>query len=71
MSTTTAFDLITRSVSHTDIVHADWTADLAEALSIECEDSVEASDTVVEFWGTDEDGGDWRVHLSGSRGEVA
>lgn len=72
MKTNTATDLIARSISHTEIVHADWTPELAEALSIECDDSVDASDTIAEYWGTDEDGEEWRVHLAGLRAvEVA
>lgn len=65
----TAMDLIERSVSHTEIVSADWTAELAEELDLECEDSLEASETTVEYWGTTDDGGEWRVHLHGRRVE--
>lgn len=67
MSKHTADDLIARSVSHTEIVTAEWSEDLAEQLSAESDDSVDASDTVVEYWGTTESGAEWRVHLHGTR----
>lgn len=67
---TTASDLIARSVSHTEIVSAPWTADLADGLLAECEDNIEASETVHEYWGTDADGAEWRVHLHGVRGRA-
>lgn len=63
----TAQHLIARSISHTEIAHADYSADLADELSVECDDSSEASETVIEYWGTDDDGNEWRVHLSGDR----
>lgn len=54
---------IKRSVSHSEIVSLEWTADLEAALLAECEDSVATSDR-VEAWGTTEDGDEWRVHLA-------
>lgn len=72
MTTPTATDLIARSVSHSEIVWADWTSDLASDLLVECEDNVEASETVHEFWGVTDNGDEWRVHLHGERSvEVA
>lgn len=58
-----AQDLIERSVSHTEIARAAWSEELAAALLLESEDSVETEE-VVEYWGTREDGAEWRVHLS-------
>lgn len=58
-----AAQAIARSISHTEIVTIEWTAALESALSIESDDSAVANDT-LEFWGCDEDGGEWRVHLS-------
>jgi hypothetical protein len=63
---TTAANLIERSISHTEIADAEWTPDLAADLAAACDDSTEASDTVVEYWGTDA-GAEWRVHLTGPR----
>lgn len=68
---TAAASLISRSISHTEIATAEWSADLAADLAAECDDSTEASDTVVEYWGTDEDGAEWRVHLTGDRSDAA
>ncbi len=62
MKTTTASDLIDRSVSHTEIASADWTEELETDLQAECEDSVDAGER-HEFWGTTESGSEWRVHL--------
>lgn len=64
---TTVADLISQSIRSNEIAHAPYSAELAEALSVECEDSAEASETVVEYWGTTEGGSEWRVHLDGER----
>jgi len=42
-------------------------ADVRDALVQECEDSAE-TDVAEEFWGTTEDGGEWRVHLEHATG---
>ena len=63
---TTIETAIKRSVSHTEIVSLEWTADLEAALLAECEDSVTTEDR-VEAWGKTEDGDEWRVHLTGPR----
>lgn len=39
--------LIARSVSHTEIIHADWSDELETDLYCECEDSAEASTSIV------------------------
>lgn len=59
----TAEQMIERSISHTEIVTAPYAQELAEALSRESEDSVDAGE-VVEYWGTTDDGQEWRCHLS-------
>ncbi len=64
--TTTASALIARSVSHNETVFHQWSQDLSEALSMRSNDSVEANDGVEEFWGVDDDGNNWRVHLTGN-----
>lgn len=63
-----AGDLIARSVAYGEIAHAPYGDNLAAELSALSDDSVEANDGVCEFWGRDEDGQDWRVHLSMARG---
>ncbi len=68
---TTAATLIERSIRNTEIVFAAYSADLADDLLVECEDSTEASDEVIEFWGTTEGGAEWRVHLTGPRKAIS
>ena len=59
---------IARSVSHDEIVHLDHDAAVAADLLVACEDST-TSDTEAEYWGTTEDGHEWRVHMARSEGE--
>jgi hypothetical protein len=40
----------------------EW-VDLANGLSLECDDWTESNGNVREYWGTDEDGDKWRIHL--------
>lgn len=57
--------LIDRSLSHNEIVHADWTPELEEALLAACDDWTEANG-VQEYWAgdtTDIMASSWRVHL--------
>lgn len=58
----TAEQAIDRSASHTETVYLSYDAALAEDLLVECDEN---NDTLlfVEFWGTTEDGNEWRVHL--------
>lgn len=63
----TTQSLIVRSINHNEIVSSEWTAERESDLYAECEDSVVASDTLLEFWGTDYVGDHWRVHLTGER----
>lgn len=58
----TAQDAIARSVSHTEIVTLPYDEAVAGQLAVLADDSVEADGT-HEYWGTDEDGHEWRVHL--------
>lgn len=58
----TAKKLIARSISHDEIVHAPFTPETAEDLGLSADESVENGD-VVEYWGVDDDGQPWRVHL--------
>lgn len=57
-----ADDLIRRSLMQDEIVHAPYSTELSDELSAESEDSAETPET-VEYWGTNEDGAGWRVHL--------
>lgn len=59
---TIAANAIARSISHTEIVTLDDEGDLRTALLALCEDNVEANG-VAEFWGTADDGKEWRVHV--------
>jgi hypothetical protein len=61
---------IDRSISHNEIAHLDVSSVglLADAyeeqLARECEGSADRRDEgVVEYWGVDLDGEEWRVHL--------
>jgi hypothetical protein len=58
----TAEELITESITHTTIAHAAFTPDLAVSLMALSDDSAETAG-VLEYWGTDDDGNAWRVHL--------
>ena len=58
---TTAQDAIARSISHNEIITIDNTDENLEALLVECDDHTETG-SVHEFWGTDDDGNEWRVH---------
>jgi hypothetical protein len=57
---------IERSISHNEIVTVDYDISLAMDLAAECEGSVETTDR-VEYWGTTDEGDEWRVHLRGDR----
>ena len=58
----TTQEAIDRSVSHDEIVHMDWTAECAAVLGRWADDEARAIPT-HEFWGGEEDGSSWRVHL--------
>lgn len=61
--TQTARDLIARSISHTEIARADYSEELHAALAIECDDYTDTN-SGYDYWGTDEDGSEWRVELA-------
>lgn len=58
-----ADDLIAQSIANDEIAHAEWTDDLADELATRSDDWTTNGD-VLEFWGGDDDGNDWRVHLA-------
>lgn len=63
MQTKTQFlSAIARSVSHNEIVTLDHDADVMSDLALECDDHV-TGNTVEEYWGTTDDGNEWRVHV--------
>jgi propanediol utilization protein len=59
----TAQQAIEQSVRQDEIVHIEWSSEAEETLLAECDASVDAYG-VTEYWGTTEDGHDWRVHVS-------
>lgn len=66
-TTQTVADAISRSISHNEIVtiEAGTQRDAIEAeLARECEGDTDANHDVHEFWGTDCDGAEWRVHVT-------
>ena len=56
---------ITQSINHDEIVTIDYDATAAIDLSVASEGSVDVTQThgVTEYWGTDEGGHNWRVHM--------
>jgi hypothetical protein len=59
----TAQELIDRSISHNEITHAEFAADIAEELAAASENGGTRNDSVTEYWGITESGDEWRVHL--------
>lgn len=59
---TTAADAIARSIRHCEIVTIPYDAEIAIDLLVEREDSADSTD-VMQYWGTDDAGDEWRVHL--------
>jgi len=57
-----ATELIERSISHTEIAHGKYDAETAAELASLSDDSVK-NGAVIEYWGSDDDGAEWRVHL--------
>jgi hypothetical protein len=57
-----ADDAIARSVSHNEIARAEASAETVLDLMLESDDSVQ-SDGEWQFWGTRDDGAEWRVHV--------
>lgn len=57
---------IKRSIGQNEIVTINYTVSDAYELGLACDDSAE-TDNRVEYWGTDDAGNEWRVHLAGDR----
>lgn len=69
MPITTASNLIHLSVRQNCIVHHPYDASISYDLLTSSDGDVHhgrGPDTVHEYWGTDEDGDNWRVHLTGA-----
>lgn len=55
---------IARSISHNEIVTIQYDKQIAEALTVDSEGSVhDAVQRVTDYWGVNDDGNDWRVHM--------
>lgn len=59
---TAAAEAIAESVRHTIIVTVDDAPGLREDLLFRCDDDIE-NGSEHEFWGQDDEGNDWRVHV--------
>lgn len=53
---------IDQSVAQDRIVTLDYDGDAERMLNAACDDSVVAFSR-TEYWGTDEDGNNWRIHM--------
>ncbi len=53
---------IARSINHREIVTIDYDSDAAGDLSAASDDNV-AANGLTEYWGTDGEGNEWRVHM--------
>lgn len=55
---------IARSISHNEIVTIQYDRGISIALALDSEGSVHDSvQCVTEYWGVNDDGQDWRVHM--------
>jgi hypothetical protein len=61
--TTAVKNAINESILRDRIVLVEGTTENIEALDTACDDSVD-NGPEIEFWGTDEDGDNWRVHAA-------
>lgn len=62
MSNVMLEQMISESVSQSRVVRAADVPSLRGDLEAWCEDSADGAGE-TEFWGTAEDGGEWRIHL--------
>ena len=60
---TTVTDAIATSVQHDYIVYLDSAPGLHETLLVYADTCHEAGDDVTEYWGEDDDGNEWRIHV--------
>lgn len=59
----TADEAINRSINYTEIVTLPYDIEIASDLAVACDDSTEANDGLIEYWGTTDDGYEWRIHM--------
>lgn len=62
----TANQAIEQSIERNEIVHMDYDATAAETLMVECDDHTTSNDE-EEYWGENEAGETWRVHMALAR----
>ena len=67
----TAQELIDQSISHNEITHAKFAADLAADLAAASENGGTRNDRVTEYWGVTDGRDEWRVHLDHSETDEA
>lgn len=60
-----AFHAIDESLTSDSIVMLEWTEVAERDLDAECDGTADRGH-VIEFWGSDRDGDQWRVHLKRS-----
>lgn len=61
---TNAEQAIADSIHQNKIAHfSSYDKQIADILQRDCDDSADGNG-VIEFWGTIEDGSEWRVHMS-------
>lgn len=64
----TAAKLISESIDQNKIVHVEGTPELHDELLEESDDHVSTHDeeglVLTEYWGTTEEGGEWRIHVT-------
>lgn len=53
---------IRQSIAQNEIVTIDYDEAAKHELTVSCDDSVRANE-MIEFWGMDEAGSEWRVHM--------
>jgi len=63
MNELTAQQAIDRSASHAEIVHIEYSVEAEDVLNEECENCCRGNKQ-TDFWGTSDNGKQWRVILS-------
>lgn len=63
IGTMTAEQAILASVGECRTVTMPWSQDAEDALTVECDDHASENDGSEDYWGTTEDGDEWRVTL--------
>lgn len=58
---------IARSISHNEIVTIPYSPAVEDELILACDAWTQAGDDIGEYWGVDDSGAEWRVHMVGDR----